>query len=209
MSMELEAPLPTGYVERWIAEARDGNGEASDRLFGACLPYLLAAASREFGSALRSRIDPADVVQDTLLEAWRDFPHFGGKTESDWLAWLRQILRNNLANERRRHIHSAMRSIHREISLDGTASPSLDRTVRDKAESPWARIETWERNEALEFSLQRLPEHYRQALCLHTQEGMTFAEVGGRLHCSAEAARKLYGRAAEELASIIVETRNK
>ncbi|HEU5431315.1 MAG TPA: hypothetical protein VFU81_06620, partial [Thermomicrobiales bacterium] len=57
--------------------------------------------------------------------------------------------------------------------------------------------------EALEFFLRRLPEHYRLALCLHTQEGLTFIEVGGRLRCSAGAARKLCGRAAEKLARLL------
>ena len=51
--------------------------------------------------------------------------------------------------------------------------------------------------------LGQLPEHYRQALFLRTYEGLSFAQVGKRLRCSAEAARKLWGRAAEELRKLL------
>jgi RNA polymerase sigma factor (sigma-70 family) len=137
------------------------------------------------------------------MEAWQDFAQFRGNGEADLLAWLRQILRHNLANERRRHIHSAMRSTRREVALSEAASSRLRIVASVGAESPAARVEDRERSETLEFSLRRLPEHYRQALCLHTQEGLTFAQVGGRLACSAEAARKLWGRAADELARLL------
>jgi len=197
-------PTPqTEGVKSWIAEARAGCRLALDRLFGVCRAYLLAAARQDLGNALRTRIDAADVVQETLIEACRDFPHFRGRSEKDLLAWLRQILHNNLANERRRHIQTAMRSIHCEVSLDEVALGQLRDVARGDGESPSARAQAREENEALEQALRRLPDHYRQALVLHTWEELTFAEVGEQLHCSAEAARKLWGRAAEELVAVL------
>lgn len=203
MFTELEASRPAVYVERWIAEARGGSRAALDRLFGASRSRLLAAANRRLSTALRRRLDASDVVQETLMEAWRDFPHFRGETEAEFLVWLRQILRNNLANEHRRHIHSAMRSTRRESPLVEAASVQLPDIAGSESESPGTQAQARERHEALEGALQRLPEHYRQALCLHTQEGLTFAQVGQQLRCSAEAARKLWGRAAEELARLL------
>lgn len=200
MSTELEASRRATSIEQWIVEARGGDRGALGRLLGACFSYLLVAANRELSAALRGRLDPSDVVQDTLMEAWQDFSQFRGKSEADLLAWLRQILGHNLANERRRHIHSAMRSIRREVALSEIVSSGFRIVAGHGAESPAARVEDRERHETLESSLRRLPEHYRQALSLHTQEELTFAQVGQRLHCSAEAARKLWRRAAEELA---------
>jgi RNA polymerase sigma-70 factor (ECF subfamily) len=194
-------PLTT-EVENWIADARAGSRVALDHLFAACRPYLLTAARQDLGTALRTRIDAADVVQETLIEACRDFPHFRGRTERDLLAWLRQILHNNLANERRRHMQTAMRSIHCEVSLDEVALDQLRDLARGGG-SPSAQAQAREENEALEQALRRLPEHYRQALILHTWEELTFAQVGEQLHCSAEAARKLWGRAAEELVAVL------
>jgi RNA polymerase sigma-70 factor (ECF subfamily) len=198
-----ETEPQTAGVERWIEEGRQGSRVALNQLFKACLPYLLTAAHQELGVALRSRIDAADVVQETLIEACRDFPCFQGRTEKDLLAWLRQVLRNNLANERRRHLQTAMRDIRCEIPLTEDALDRAGSLACREWESPSERAQARERTEALEQALRQLPEHYRQVLCLRTWEELTFAQVGKRLRCSTEAARKLWGRAAEELATVL------
>ncbi len=195
------APQADG-VGQWIAEARRGSRTALDQLFGACLPYLRVAANQDLGVALRSRIDAADVVQETLIEACRDFPYFRGKTEKSLFAWLRQILHNNLTNERRRHIAAAMRSIRREVPLNKAALNHLQDIAQSEWESPQEQAQAQETSEALQRALRMLPEHYRQVLLLHSWEELTFAEVGERLHCSAEAARKLWGRAAKQFALV-------
>ena len=52
------------------------------------------------GTTLRLRLDPSDLVQETFLEAHRDFPRFTGPTERELLAWLRRILARNLVDQR-------------------------------------------------------------------------------------------------------------
>ncbi len=188
-------------VEQWIVEVRGGSREALDRLLESCSPYLLAAANRELCAALRSRLDPVDVVQDTLVKAWQHFPDFRGETEAEWVAWLWQILRHNVANLRREHIQRAMRSIHREISLAEAVAVLQPDYADSDSESLHSKAQ--ERHELLEGALSRLPGRYRQVLQLHTQEEMTFAQVGERLHCSAEAARKLWRRAAKKLVRLL------
>jgi RNA polymerase sigma-70 factor (ECF subfamily) len=191
------------YVGQWIVEARGGSRSALERLLEAYSPHLLALAKRELCAALRSRLDPADVVQDTLLKAWRNFPQFRGETESDLLAWLRQILRRNLTNERREHILSAMRSIQREVHLAETGMISRRDDPGSEVGSPDRQAQALEWHEMLEMVLRRLPKNYRQVLHLHTQEEMTFAQVGRQLCCSSEAARKLWKRAAKKLARLL------
>jgi RNA polymerase sigma-70 factor (ECF subfamily) len=200
MSAELEASWIAANGALWIAEARGGSRPALEHLLQACCRYLLALANRELGAALRSRLDPVDIVQDTLMKAWRSFPQFQGKTEADWLAWLRQILLHNLANERRRHVRTVMRSIRREVRLAEASLVLLP-------EHPGREAQAREQDEALEDALRRLPERYRQVLRLHTQEELTFTQVGEHLHCSAEAIRKLWGRAAEHLARNLGDSR--
>lgn len=206
MSAELDASLHAANCARWIAEARGGSRTALDQLLEACSRYLLAAAKRELCAALRSRLDPVDVVQDTLMKAWQHFLRFRGETEADWLAWLRQILRHNLANERRRHVGTAMRSTSREVPLAEASLVYLPGLAGLQALSPSRRAREGERHEALADALRRLPEHYRHVLLLHTQEELTFAQVGEQLHCSAEAVRKLWGRAAEQLERHLADT---
>lgn len=203
MATVLEACQCAMSIERWIEEARGGSRAALDRLLEVSSPSLLARSEHELCAALRSRLDPGDVVQETLLKAWRHFPQFRGKTEAEWLAWLRQILRHNLANERRDHIGTAMRSTRRQVSLtEAAAIPQAD-DADSESVSVERQSQTQEQHEALEDALRRLPARYREVLHLHTQEEMTFAQVGECLHCSAEAARKLWRRAAKKLARLL------
>lgn len=199
MSAQLHASRHAANNARLIGEARGGSRSALDQLLGACSRYLLAVANRELCAALRSRLDPVDVVQDTLMKAWQHFPDFRGETEADWLGWLRQILRHNLANERRRHVCTAMRSTRREVPLAEADLARLPEQAGCLPASPSRQEQMREQREALANAMRRLPEHYRQVLHLHTQEELTFAQVGEQLHCSAEAVRKLWGRAAEQL----------
>lgn len=203
MSTESQASSRVDYVERWIAEARGGSRAARERLLEAYSPHLLALAKRELCAVLRSRLDPADVVQDTLLKAWQHFPQFRGETEADFLAWLRKILRRNLANERRQHVLSAMRSIQREVRLAEAAMMWRPGDADSDAGSFDRQTQALEWHETLDLVLRRLPKNYRQVLHLHTQEEMTFAQVGQQLCCSSEAARKLWKRAAKKLARLL------
>ena len=47
----------------------------------------------------RAKFDPSDIVQQTMLEAVRDWPKFRGGTEAELAAWLRQILAHVLLHQ--------------------------------------------------------------------------------------------------------------
>jgi RNA polymerase sigma factor (sigma-70 family) len=144
-------------------------------------------------------------VQDTVLKACQSFLRFRGKKEAEFFAWLRQILRNTLANERREHLQSAQRSIQREVRLVEAVAISRPDCGGNAFGSTVRQTQSLEQREGLELALRRLPNRYRQVLHLRTQEEMTFSQVGERLHCSPEAARKLWKRAARQLARLLGE----
>ena len=52
---------------------------------------------------------------------------------------------------------------------------------------------------ALEQAVARLPENYRQVIRLRYDGNRTFADIGAVMGCSAEAARKLWARAVDQL----------
>lgn len=72
--------------------------------------YLLAIANRMTPRWLRKRLDPDDLVQDTLLEAVRC-----GKLEQG--AWIAEALRNNIYNAIRDN-RAAKRDLRCEVSVD-------------------------------------------------------------------------------------------
>ena len=80
-----------------IEGARRGDAGCRDRLFELCRSYLGFVARSQVETWLRRKVDASDLVQETMLEAYRDFDRFDGRTEQEWLAWLRKILSHNAA----------------------------------------------------------------------------------------------------------------
>ena len=199
MSAEPERTREAADVEKWIGEARQGDREALGRLLDICRHYLLLVANQELAPALWAKTAPSDIVQESLMEAGHTFPRFHGGTEDQLLAWLRGILRNNVANVRR-HFETEKRQVSREIPL---AETPLDEMPPDQAESPSRQAQAHEQEIQLERAIQQLPEHYRQVLRMHTTEDLTFAQIAGKLGSTPDAVRKLWGRAVDELAKLL------
>ena len=101
-----------------LTAARSGSGNALGELLESCRGYLLLVARKELDPDLEGKGSPSDIVQETFLEAHRDFAQFQGDSEAELLAWLRRILAHNLFNEARRFATRG-RDATREVSLEG------------------------------------------------------------------------------------------
>jgi RNA polymerase sigma-70 factor (ECF subfamily) len=186
------APEPDAAV--LLAAARGGSADALGRAFEACRAYLLLVAERELDPALRAKGGASDLVQQTFLEAQQDFARFHGASADELRAWLRQLLIHNLANFARRYRRAGKRRLDREAAGGRGWSGLADDTA-----SPSGKAAARERDEALEQALARLPDDYRQVLALRYREGCRFEEIARRMGRTANAVRKLWGRAVERL----------
>jgi RNA polymerase sigma-70 factor (ECF subfamily) len=190
---------PEGDAQKWIVEARGGSREALGRLLEMCRHYLLLVANQELAPGLHAKVAPSDVVQDSLLEAGRDYPRFQGGTEAELLGWLRRILRNNVANVHRRY-EAAKREVEREVALDNGKADALLGDAVKQSETPSKQLQAREQDELLERGMRQLSEQQRQVLQLHTFDGLTFVQIAELWNSTADAVRKQWGRAVEELA---------
>jgi RNA polymerase sigma-70 factor (ECF subfamily) len=187
-------PTPsTELVAEWLQAARTGSREALGKLLDLFRGYLLLVAAEEIDPRLLPKGSASDLVQETFLEAHRDFARFQGNSDEELKAWLRKILVNNLANFSRRYRDTGKRAVDREVAV------ALDGLADDGPCSAGTRAVARERMASLEQALAQLSPDHRQVLWLRYQEQLSFDEVANRLNRSANAARKLWARAVEEL----------
>jgi RNA polymerase sigma-70 factor (ECF subfamily) len=163
--------------------------------------YLHLLAEARLDRRLRSKVDPSDIVQQTLLQAHAARHQFCGSSDGELAAWLRQILIRNLLRSIR-DFHRAKRTVSREEPLDAVCEESsacLEAWLADEQSSPSdhaAKIE-----EALDLSeaVRALPDGQREAVVLYYWQSCTLAEIGGILDCSTSAAAGLLRRGLEKL----------
>jgi RNA polymerase sigma-70 factor, ECF subfamily len=168
-------------------------------------PYLRMLAELQIGHGVDLRIDPSDIVQQTLLDAHRDRAQFRGQTEAEMAAWLRRILSCNLADAARA-IGRAKRDVGRERSLAAVLDASSARLESWLASEQASPSERAERNEAilrLVDALALLPEANRQALILRHCQGLSLAEISARLGRTSPAVAGLLKRGLAELRNLL------
>lgn len=185
-----------------LAAARAGDRAAVGDLLAGCRDYLLHIATRELEADLLPKLGPSDLVQDTLLEAQRDFGRFQGRTRGEMLTWLRRILLNNLANATRHYRATGMRQVGREAGLDGVTGADLPAPESDE---PIPRALAGERRAAVETALTRLSPEDQAVVRARNFEGLSFVDIGARLGQSPDAIRRAWARAVLKLQREIAE----
>jgi RNA polymerase sigma-70 factor, ECF subfamily len=184
---------------QWFPAARAGSSEALGQVLEACRGYLLLIAQQELDTALQAKGGASDLVQQTFLEAQRDFAAFQGTTHAALLAWMRQLLINNLANFRR-DFHRDKRRVTREITLPGDESSSpRGGGLSAETSTPSVELMRAEQTRALELAMEKLPEDYRRVIQLRYREERSFEAIAELMQRSQNAARKLWARAIERL----------
>lgn len=196
---EPEASTETDSTERLIAIARTGSIEALERLLEMFRDQLWLLVDRELGDRLRAKLNPSDLVQDTLLDVHQAFGQFNGQTASELFAWICQILRNNLLDAHKFYDRDK-RDVGREVPIGGEYSTaSADPAVIAPDRPPDENATAAESAAVLDRALARLSPQHRQVILLRNREGWPFPEIGAYLNISTDAARKLWVRAVDKL----------
>ena len=196
----------TTTPDELLQQARSGSSEHLGQLLEIYRHYLRLLARIEIGRNLQAKLDASDLVQDTLLEAHRNFPRFQGSSETQFVCWLRQIMAANLANLLRRYLGTQGRDVRLErelaIRLD-QSSRLLDRGLVDRGSSPSYQASRREQAVLLADALEKLPEDYREVIVLRHLEGLTFPEVSQRMGRSLDSVEKLWVRGLAQLRRVM------
>jgi RNA polymerase sigma-70 factor (ECF subfamily) len=195
-------------VSRLIRGARQANPGTLDRLLGAYRNYLKLMARTGLGASLRTKADPSDVAQETLLRAAQHFGQFRGTTEGELVAWLRQILARCLANLTRHYYGVEGRRVGRERSLEdvlAASSAALGGLIAGRHSSPSRSAQRRELSVVLADALAELAPDQREVVVLHNLEELDWDQVSRRMSRSPGAVRMLWARALKQLRPLLEE----
>ena len=182
-----------------ILAGRAGSADARGKMFERCRHYLLLVADRDLDPGLRGKIGASDLVQQTFLDAEQGFGQFRGQTERELLAWLHRILQNRAGQAVRQYRLAAKRNVRCERSLSGRGDGAGDLQLAADVETPSRHVAAAEELDRLALALSRLPDHYRNVIQLRNTDRKSFEDIGELMNRSAEAVRKLWVRAVEQL----------
>ncbi len=178
-----------------LSRLRGGDSDARDELFTRYLPRLKRLAHGRAPQGGQSITDTDDLVQMTLLRALSHVDHFEPRHEGAFLAYLRQIMLNQIRDEVRR-MHRSPRQ------------QEIDRTITDPAMSPLEKAMGREMLERYDAALAHLAPDQREAIVLRLEMGFTYQEVADALgRPGSTAARMLIQRALARLAKDMHEYR--
>jgi RNA polymerase sigma-70 factor (ECF subfamily) len=167
--------------------------------------YLHLLARLELDPRLQSKLDPSDLVQETLAKAHAGQARFRGTTDAERAAWLRAILANTITSAARRFGAEA-RWVGRERSLEaamGESSARLEAFLAGGHASPSAQAVRQEQLARLAHALAELPDDQRAAVELKHLKGCSLDEVGRRLGRTKASAAGLLFRGLQRLRELM------
>src|SRR5690242_19377754 len=106
--------MPTADTEHLLDRAAAGDPDARDRLLRRHRGRLRRMVAVRADPRLAARVDPSDVVQETLAEAAAGLDAYLRDRPLAFYPWLRQIAQNRLTDLYRRHVRAGRRAVTRE-----------------------------------------------------------------------------------------------
>ena len=169
--------------------------------------YLKLLAELQLNPRLRVKEGASDIVQQTMLDAHRDFANFRGKSEMELRAWLKMILTHNLLTVARRYA-TDKRDVGREVALEvqvEKSSANLHRQLAGDQTSPSMKVMKQERSEQLAGALLGLLDDERSAVVLKHYHNWSVAEIAQHLGRTHDAVAGLLRRGLKKLREHLLE----
>src|SRR5262245_6490890 len=122
------ASRPHTDTDKLLARAGHGDDAARSQLLDCHRGRLRRMVAVRIDPRLAARVDPSDVVQETLAEAHRRLDDYLTEQPIPFYPWLRQLAQDRLTDLHRRHVRAARRAVGREES----GSPMLSEDSFDE-----------------------------------------------------------------------------
>jgi RNA polymerase sigma-70 factor (ECF subfamily) len=169
--------------------------------------YLRLLARLQLAPHLRAKLDPSDVIQETMLDAYRKIGQFQGQQSGQFAAWLRTILARNLAMGVRKFARPG-RDVQMEKSLQAAlenSSACLENWLGDKQPPPPQLAERNERLLHLAEALAKLPADQRLAVEMKHLDGLSVAEISRQMNRSETSVTGLLRRGVQKMRELLAD----
>lgn len=201
-------PVDSSSTTALVVASKLGSNEALGALLLRYRGFLLMLAHRYLSDQLRRRIDPADIVQVTFLEAKRDLGSFRGNSPAEFAGWLRGILKNNVASALSHHVMTQKRSTRKEVHPRGGPGDTGSKEnwiaqLPGGKTSPSGVAVREEAVLAMMNALHQLPETQAEAIRLRYMEGLPLKEIVERIGKSETAVAGLLKRGLQKMRTLL------
>ena len=176
-----------------VQEAKDGSSEAIGTLFERFGTRLYAMIRSKMGSSLQNRVDPEDVLQNTMLKAFEKIDQFDGNGPTTLLGWMAIIAHHEMRDQARFHQRG------KRDNRQNTAIATKHRFLADKVRSQTSALVLKEEWRILEDALNQLESDHKEIVVMRKLQELSFAEIGERMGRSPDACRMLLARAMTKL----------
>jgi RNA polymerase sigma-70 factor (ECF subfamily) len=195
--------------EQLLKQLAAGDPAARELLLNRHRKRLRQMVALRLDRRLWARVDPSDVVQETLAIADQKLADYARKRPLPFYPWLRCLAWERLVQIRRLHIGAQSRSIDREESLrpplpNESALKLADRLAA-RGSSPSARIERDELLHRVRRALLQLKEGDREVLVLRYLEDLTTKEIAAVLSVTEATVKMRHLRAVRRLRKLLGE----
>jgi RNA polymerase sigma-70 factor (ECF subfamily) len=189
-------------TEQLLDLAGEGDRAARNRLVDRHRRQLRSLIALRMDPRLAARVDPSDVVQESLAEAAQRLSDYLEARPLPFYPWLRQIALERLIDLQCLHVRSQKRSVRREEwRLPVLPDDSVQGLARlaSMGSSPSRALQRRDLQERMRSALERLAERDREVLLLRHFEQLPVKQIAAVLGISEGAAKVRHARALERL----------
>lgn len=180
---------PPDETIQLLKKARGGDKAALEALFERYLVPLRRWARGRLPKYARDMTDTQDIVQETLLQTFKNIESFDAQRQGALQGYLRQAVMNRIRDELRRFGRRGQGAV-------------LDSDAPDSGPSPLEQAIGRQALERYEQALARLRPEEREAIIARVELGLSYEEMAEALQKpTADAARKAAQRALLRLAA--------
>jgi RNA polymerase sigma-70 factor (ECF subfamily) len=199
------ADAPT---EELLARARQGDAAARNQLLERHRARLRAVIALRLPRRLAARIDPSDVVQESLADADGRLADYLARRPLPFYLWLRELALERLIDLQRRHT-AQKRNVCREVpaaaSLPGESLHQLADRLVSRGSSPSQGAQREELRRHLRLALDRLADRDREVLVLRHLEQLSVREIAAVLQLTEGAVKVRHLRALQRVRELLGE----